>query len=147
MTVFPYSMQGERERLWGSAHLKQVRVGIQGSKKWMKGVLKKNVSFFFRSCKGNLKNVSTVVFVLEWNENPKYTTTSKHLFHEWLRKCHLKTQCKENRRGIWLTEGFRAQIFWTHRLKLSQRLGTGTCECGDTLFIRDALLCHRLGRC
>jgi hypothetical protein len=40
--VFPYSMSGERER----AHLKQVRVGIQGSKKWMKGVLKKNVSFF-----------------------------------------------------------------------------------------------------
>ena len=41
--VFPYGMLGERER----AHLKQVRVGIQGSKKWMKEFLKKNIPFFF----------------------------------------------------------------------------------------------------
>jgi hypothetical protein len=53
-------MPRERER----AHLKQVRVGIQGSKKWMKGVLKKKVPFS-ESEKINLKNVSAFVSVLD----------------------------------------------------------------------------------
>jgi len=54
-------MPRERER----AHLKQVRVGIQGSKKWMKGVLKKKVSFFLNPKKINLKNVSAFFLVLD----------------------------------------------------------------------------------